>query len=98
MQEMLSGLTPGERRILRLVVTGATNREVGARLCLSPKTVETHLTHMYRKLDVRSRAELAYRAGLAEGWADFYRVRHEPEPVEEATVRRATALAVVQTA
>jgi DNA-binding CsgD family transcriptional regulator len=35
-----------------------TNKEIGARLFLSPKTVEFHLGHAYRKLDVRSRGEL----------------------------------------
>jgi len=37
---------------------GLTNKEIGARLFLSPKTVEFHLGRAYRKLDVRSRAEL----------------------------------------
>ena len=37
---------------------GKTNREVGAALFLSPKTIEYPLTHVYRKLDIHSRAEL----------------------------------------
>ena len=51
-------LTPQELQISLLVAEGKTNREVGAALFLSPKTVEYHLTHVYRKLDLHSRAEL----------------------------------------
>jgi DNA-binding CsgD family transcriptional regulator len=42
-----------------LAARGSTNREVGAALFLSPKTVEAHLGRVYRKLGVRSRTELA---------------------------------------
>ena len=42
-----------------LVAEGRTNREVAAALLLGQRTVETHLTHVYAKLGVRSRAELA---------------------------------------
>jgi DNA-binding CsgD family transcriptional regulator/tetratricopeptide (TPR) repeat protein len=51
-------LTPQELQISLLVAEGKTNRDVGAALFLSPKTVEYHLTHVYRKLDLHSRAEL----------------------------------------
>ena len=51
-------LTPQELQISLQVAEGKTNREVGAALFLSPKTVEYHLTHVYRKLDIHSRAEL----------------------------------------
>jgi DNA-binding CsgD family transcriptional regulator len=54
-------LTPSEIRIARLVAAGATNRQTAAWLQISPKTVETHLTHMYRKTGARSRTELACR-------------------------------------
>ena len=54
-------LTPQETTVARLVVTGLTNREVAARLFLSPKTIETHLAHVFRKTGVRTRAELAHR-------------------------------------
>jgi DNA-binding CsgD family transcriptional regulator len=55
----LGRLSETERRILGLVVSGRTNDEVAERLFLSPKTVEWSLTKVYRKLRVRSRAELA---------------------------------------
>ena len=53
------GLTPAERRVAALVAEGHTNREVAAALFLGERTVETHLSHVYAKLGVRSRAELA---------------------------------------
>jgi len=53
------GLTAAERRVATLVAEGRTNREVAAELFLSERTVETHLSHVYAKLGVRSRAELA---------------------------------------
>lgn len=54
-------LTPTEERIAQLAVEGLTNREIADRTFLSPKTVEVNLTHIYRKLGVRSRAALAGR-------------------------------------
>jgi len=53
------GLTSAERRVATLVAEGRTNREVAAALFLGERTVETHLSHVYAKLGVRSRAELA---------------------------------------
>ncbi|WP_082978463.1 helix-turn-helix transcriptional regulator [Mycobacterium sp. 1081908.1] len=44
-----------------LAASGMTTRELAATLFISPKTVEVHLTHIYRKLDVRTRAELVRR-------------------------------------
>ena len=52
-------LTEAERRIAGLVAEGRTNREVAAALFLTEHSVETALTRVYRKLGVRSRAELA---------------------------------------
>jgi DNA-binding NarL/FixJ family response regulator len=58
-------LTAAETRVARLVATGATNKEVAARLFTTVATVEAHLTRIYRKLDLRSRSELARK--VAEG-------------------------------
>jgi DNA-binding NarL/FixJ family response regulator len=52
-------LSRGERSVAELAAAGRTNREIAAQLYLSPKTVETVLTHVYRKLGVRSRTELS---------------------------------------
>lgn len=54
-------LTPAERRVAELAVSGMTNRDIAAALFISPKTVEVNLSRIYRKLKVRSRLEL-YRA------------------------------------
>lgn len=64
----LGELTPREREIARLVAAGSSNREVAERLFVSPKTVESHLSHVFTKLDVRNRVELA--ALLHESRAD----------------------------
>ena len=53
------GLTAAEQRVAALVAEGRTNREVAAALVLGERTVESHLTHIYAKLGVRSRTELA---------------------------------------
>jgi DNA-binding CsgD family transcriptional regulator len=55
----VDGLTPAERRVAKLVAEGKTNREVAATLFLGERTVASHLTHVYAKLGVRSRTELA---------------------------------------
>ena len=52
-------LTPTETQIADLVQEGCTNAEIGERLFVCPRTVQAHLTRMYTKLDVSSRAELA---------------------------------------
>lgn len=60
-------LSPRELEVLRLVATGATNREAAAALFISEASVKTHLLHIYAKLDTRDRASAvaeAYRRGL----------------------------------
>jgi DNA-binding NarL/FixJ family response regulator len=55
----LGGLTRAERRVAELVARGLTNREIAELLFLSSRTVEAHLSHVFRKLDLSSRAKLA---------------------------------------
>ncbi|GIG68498.1 helix-turn-helix transcriptional regulator [Phytomonospora endophytica] len=55
----LDTLTPQELQVVRLAASGATNRQIGARLFLSPRTVGFHLYKAYPKLGVASRGELA---------------------------------------
>jgi DNA-binding CsgD family transcriptional regulator len=55
----IEGLSPSERRVAELVAEGRTNREIAAALFLGERTVASHLTHIYSKLGVRSRTELA---------------------------------------
>ncbi len=54
-----ASLTPQERQIAQLLASGRSTREAAAALFLSPKTVEYHLRHVYQKLAISSRAELA---------------------------------------
>jgi DNA-binding CsgD family transcriptional regulator len=62
-----SGMTAAEARVAELVAAGRTNREVAGELFMSPKTVEAHLSRIYRKLGVRSRAELAHKLTRQSG-------------------------------
>nr|MDQ3575568.1 LuxR C-terminal-related transcriptional regulator [Actinomycetota bacterium] len=55
-------LTPTESEIVRLVSQGLTNREIGERLFISPRTVETHISHVFRKLGMASRSALRAEA------------------------------------
>ncbi|WP_210083782.1 LuxR family transcriptional regulator [Mycobacterium sp. OAE908] len=55
-------LTPAERDVVRLVSEGLANKEIATRLFVSPRTVQSHLTHVYNKLGVSSRVQLAQEA------------------------------------
>ena len=55
-------LTPAELDVVRLVCEGLANKEIAARLFVSPKTVQAHLTHVYTKLGLSSRVQLAQEA------------------------------------
>lgn len=55
-------LTPAELDVVRFVRAGLTTPQIAARLYLSPRTVQTHLTHVFRKLDLKRRSEVAVEA------------------------------------
>ena len=59
-------LTPTELDVARLVCEGLTNKDIAARLFISPRTVQTHLTHVYTKLGLASRVQLAQEAARHE--------------------------------
>ncbi len=58
-----ASLTATENRIAGLVRDGLTNREIGTRLFVSPRTVQTHVSHILQKTGLRSRVEIARFAG-----------------------------------
>ena len=55
-------LTPTEERVVDLVVEGLTNPQIGERLYVSPRTVQTHLAHIFAKLGISTRTQLAAQA------------------------------------
>jgi LuxR family maltose regulon positive regulatory protein len=55
-------LTESETRVLRLLATGLSNREIGEELHVSVNTVKTHVKHLYAKLDVKTRRQAGERA------------------------------------
>jgi len=63
-------VSPRELDVVRLVVEGRSNDEVGAALGIGVKTVETHLRRLFERFELASRTELAARA-LREGWLDI---------------------------
>jgi DNA-binding CsgD family transcriptional regulator len=63
--ETTSELTPQEAQIVRLVREGLTNPEIGARLFISPRTVEWHLRKTFGKLGITSRRQLQRTTGRA---------------------------------
>ncbi len=57
-----ASLTPTERDVVRLVSEGLANKDIATRLFVSPRTVQTHLTHVYTKLGLTSRVQLVQEA------------------------------------
>lgn len=62
-------LSDREREVVRLVIDGASNDEIGARLGISSRTAESHLRRLFERHHVASRTELASRA-IQEGWLE----------------------------
>lgn len=58
-QPKLRSLSPREREVLKLLVAGHTNREIAAKLYVSPETVKSHIASIFRKIGVRSRTQAA---------------------------------------
>jgi DNA-binding CsgD family transcriptional regulator len=62
-----ASLTPAEQSVVRLAADGLSNPDIGARLFMSRSTVKTHLSHVYAKLGVTNRTELAHLAAQLPG-------------------------------
>lgn len=71
-------LTKQERVVLSFVARGWRTAKIAQELYLSPRTVETHLAHIYSKLDVSSRTEAAVYA-LKANWAEGGEIRRNPD-------------------
>jgi predicted ATPase/class 3 adenylate cyclase/DNA-binding CsgD family transcriptional regulator len=61
-----ASLTPAELDVVRLIRDGLANNDIAARLFVSPRTVQSHLTHVYTKLGLTSRVQLAQEAARHE--------------------------------
>jgi DNA-binding NarL/FixJ family response regulator len=61
----VDALTAAEHRVAMLAADGLTNREIAEQLYVTQRTVETHLTHAFQKLDITSRSELGAAVGVA---------------------------------
>jgi DNA-binding NarL/FixJ family response regulator len=61
-QQNLSALTNREQDVLRLIGIGATNREIAEKLYISEGTVKTHVTHLFNRLNLKNRSQLAIYA------------------------------------
>jgi DNA-binding CsgD family transcriptional regulator len=57
-----ASLTPAELDVIRLVSEGLPNKDIAARLFVSPRTIQSHLTRVYTKLGIASRVQLAQEA------------------------------------
>jgi len=66
-RQRLASLTPTERDVVRPVSEGLPNKDIATRLFISPRTVQTHLMHVYAKLDLTSRVQLA-QDGARHSW------------------------------
>ncbi len=66
-----ASLTPTELDVVRLVSEGLANNDIATRLFVSPRTVQSHLTHVYAKLGVTSRVQLVQEAGRVTREADL---------------------------
>ena len=60
-------LTPTERTVAALVADGLTNPQIGERLFISRRTVQTHLVHVFAKLGISSQAQLAAQVARQRG-------------------------------
>jgi DNA-binding CsgD family transcriptional regulator len=81
-------LTPSEVAVVQAITSGMTNREAAAHLFLSPHTVSTHMRHVFQKLQINSRVQLARIAAEHDGAAA--EAGGSVQPVGEGATTRPT--------
>ena len=80
-------MTPAELDVVRLVGEGLANRDIATRLFVSPRTVQSHLTHVYTKLGLASRVQLAQETAAAAANTATVRIRTPARRVAYETAR-----------
>jgi|GEM_PF-136023 len=88
MAEPKEPLTERELEVVRLVATGASNKEIGAQLFVSPNTVRVHLRNIFTKLEAQSRTEVTMIA-VRNGWVDVGRATPAEENARSASSNQA---------
>ncbi|MGB0092812.1 MAG: helix-turn-helix transcriptional regulator, partial [Solirubrobacteraceae bacterium] len=73
----IDSLTPAEHRVAALAAQGHSNPQIAQQLYITRRTVETHLTHVFQKLDLSTRAELTTRFASAQSPARRVSAREE---------------------
>jgi DNA-binding NarL/FixJ family response regulator len=85
-RDAIDALTHGERLVADVVARGASNKEAARLLFVSPKTVEHHLTRIFRKLGVTSRSQLAWLLAHIEiGPTPSHDGRHPHDGADQAS-------------
>ena len=77
-------LTAAERRVIKIAALGYSAKRVAAELYISPRTVETHIGHIYQKLGIKSHDELIDWAAAEKSKQEFYTAQHARELVSRA--------------
>jgi DNA-binding CsgD family transcriptional regulator len=75
----VDALTASERRVAELAARGMRNRDIAETLFVTPKTVETHLGHVYAKLDIQTRGQLSDALGATDVARTAARSRSQSE-------------------
>ena len=75
-------LTPRELKVLAFVVDGNRNREIAQKLCISVKTIETHLYRIYQKFGVSNRAQ-AINYALTHGIIELKKVEEASDAISD---------------
>ena len=70
-------LSPSEERVVKMVIEGYSNQEIGQKLFVTEKTVKFHLTNIYAKLEVQSRAQLIVKFLRGDDDGEFFKLMRD---------------------